>query len=157
MKLLLVALLVGSSAFANMVPTAEKTVTKKFRMDSRTDFGARVYYNCDSVEIRGEELLEELGATNILVDCSGGLDPVTRWPMDAYVEATFTVKVEDANGQGTGMYEDFLFRSHTSCDLYKSFFDHVKDEFEFAELDRVRSCSSSSRMNRIKISGTVLR
>ncbi len=155
MKLLLVALLVGSSAFANMVPTAEKTVTKKFRMDSRSDFGARVYYNCDSVEVRGEELLEELGATNIDVECSGGIDPFNRYPQDAYVEATFTVKVEDEKGEGLGMYEDFYFRSHTSCDLFKSFFKGVKDAFSFSSLDRVRSCSG--RMNNIRIKGTVLR
>ena len=63
------ALFAVSSAFAS------EYVTKKLSWGPRTHHGGTVtYYNCDSVENTVESHLEALGAQNVSVNCSGGIE-----------------------------------------------------------------------------------
>ncbi|MEX0799142.1 MAG: hypothetical protein WD025_06840 [Bacteriovoracaceae bacterium] len=157
MKLIIMALLAFSVSFATaqVVDTVEKTQTESFRIDSRTDFGGRVYYACESVEHKTEALLKELGAYDISVRCSGGIDPWGGYAREAFVKTTFTVKSENAQGDQDGSYEEFEFKSFGSCHLYSEVFSQVKDAFEFERLDKVRRCFRSN--DRITISGSVLK
>lgn len=141
MKLLVMALLAFSTTFA-------QTVTKKFVVDSHTDFGGRAYYDCDAVEMKTADFLELLGASNISVKCSGGLDRHMGWAREAFVVASFDVAQE-------GSYEEFELKSFDSCHLYKEIFSGVKKAFDFERVDRVRSCMRSS--DSVRITGSVLK
>jgi hypothetical protein len=90
----IVALIASTSALAETWVT--KTV--RFTIPSR-DLGTVTYYNCDSVEDAVERNLETLGATNISVRCTGGLDTWNPgWSTDAMVRATFDTIVPTGNG-----------------------------------------------------------
>ena len=141
MKLLVMTLLALSTTFA-------QTITKKFVVDSFTDFGGRAYYSCDSVEDRTADFLEILGASNISVKCSGGFDHHTGWTREAFVIATFEVAQN-------GSYEEFELRSSDNCHLYKEIFSGVKKAFDFERVDRVRSCMRSN--DSVRITGSVLK
>ncbi|MBG59252.1 MAG: hypothetical protein CME67_06730 [Halobacteriovoraceae bacterium] len=147
MKLMLAALLSLTSVFA----VTEKTIEKKFRINSRTDFGARVFYNCDSVEDRTYDILEELGATDIEVRCTGGIDRFGNYAREAYVKTTYTVQTSEEQGS----FQDFKIRSFNSCHLYDSIFTNVMDSFTFEEMSDLRRCVSSR--SRFIVSGTVLK
>ena len=96
-------------------------------------------------------MLEELGATDVEVKCTGGIDPIGRYHRDAYVKTTFTVQTsEDA-----GVYEDFKIRSFRSCHLNREIFTNVMESFTFGELSKVRRCVSSR--SPFRVSGTVLK
>lgn len=83
------ALVASASAFANEY--VSKTVS--FSVGGRGGLNYS-YYNCDSVEDTVESHLEKLGATNISVRCSGGLQyPSPMPPMPAFVKASFDAPV----------------------------------------------------------------
>jgi hypothetical protein len=91
----LLALVVSASSFAG------EYVSKKvsFSVGGMGGFNT-TYYNCDSVEDRVESHLETLGASNISVRCSGGLDTWSSMPpMPAYVTASFDAQLP-SNGGG---------------------------------------------------------
>lgn len=155
MKVLLIALLAVSSVYAQTISTVENSVSKKFRISDRTDFGGRVYYSCDSVESHAKKLLKTLGATNIDVDCRGGFEPHTRMATPAFLTASFTAKASDENGSGEGYFEEFKIRSFNNCHLFKDLFKNFKDGFEFERIDRISSCMRSS--DHVRISGSVLK
>lgn len=155
MKLFLMALLAFSGAYAQTVNTVDKTVSTDFRVASHTTFGNRVYYVCDVVESAAKTLLETLGAKDVEVRCSGGLDPYSGYARDAHVKATYTVKAMSEDGESEGTYQEFEFKKFGSCHLYAEVLEGVKGDFDFERLDRVRTCFRSD--DNIRITGSVLK
>ena len=62
--------------------SAVEFVTKTFKhTDSGIDGFSRNYYNCDWAEKTVESHLEKLGASNITVNCTGGIEHDISWGM----------------------------------------------------------------------------
>lgn len=106
------ALFAVSSAFAT------EYVSRKLSFSPRTYTGGTVtYYNCDSVESTVESHLATLGAQNIRVSCTGGLE--MGWSTPAHVRATFDVAVPAANDAS----REASLSGRESCSLNTEFLD----------------------------------
>lgn len=57
------------------------------------EIGTRSYHNCDSVESSAKSILKKLGATDISVRCTGGLDVWSRMALPVNLRASFNTPV----------------------------------------------------------------
>ncbi len=80
-----------SSAFAS------EYVSRKLSWSPMTNSGwTTSYYNCSWAEDQVEEHLTTLGAMNVNVSCSGGIE--MGWNTPVFISAKFDVVVPSANG-----------------------------------------------------------
>lgn len=87
--LILASLLVSASAFASEVVSQKVS----FNVGGRV-LGNETYYTCNSVKYAVKKHLATLGAENVRVTCSGGLDHLSRWSAwPALVRASFDAPV----------------------------------------------------------------
>lgn len=120
--------------FANAYAVGYKTVQENFTIFSNVGSG-QVYYNCDSVEYKVEELLEEMGAQNIRVRCSGGLDRFGQFSTSARVNTTFDVLSYEMPNDGTMFSTKRVeIRERDNCHLYNSSFKALSKSFEISEI-----------------------
>ncbi|MBD65602.1 MAG: hypothetical protein CME62_10375 [Halobacteriovoraceae bacterium] len=122
-----------------------------FTISSIAGNGSRVYYNCNSVEDKVEDVLLQLGAKNIRVRCSGGLD---RWGMstDAFVRASFTALSEDVDGNIIAAVSHEEIRKRSDCHLYSEIVEGVEDKFLMYSVPQVDRCYRAGDRTRIKLS-----
>lgn len=125
-----------------------------FTVSDRTSFGNRVFYNCDSVEHYVATSLEDLGARNITVRCSGGLDRFGNIHLPARVSSTFEALNSSLVSSRKASMQEVVFRDHDNCHLMNSIIKSVMGEFEVASVE-MRRCTSANAATRIKI--TVLK
>lgn len=122
--------------------SAGEWATKKisFSPSTYTGGGTQHWYNCDSVEDTVEKHLEDLGATNISVRCSGGLDN-GRFPSPAFVSGTFDAPVPTPEEDGVSA---IVLEGRQSCSLNTEFLDYVLPMFSGATvISRRASCWGS--------------
>ena len=153
MKALLFTLLavVGFQVQAQQVPAHRVASQHEFTIRSSTLTGW-VYYNCDSVEQTVTDLLSELGAKNISVRCTGGIE-YGRPPMDAYVDVSFdALKLAAINDTDTVManWTPLQIRSWDNCDLKSQILKNTQSGFSMTDV-KVSSCSSSSSQFRASL------
>lgn len=153
MKLLLIAFIyvLGLQASAD-VPAHLVSTHKEFTIRSATSFGGWVYYNCDSVENAVTDLLTKLGASNIRVWCTGGLQD-NQPPMDAYVDVSFdALKLAAINDTGIVMAHWTPIKIHTwdSCELETEIFNNTRSGFSMTNV-AVSRCSSSTSQFRASL------
>jgi hypothetical protein len=142
----LILTLVSTSAFA----IGYEQYESKFTISDRTSYG-QVYYNCDSVEIQTEKMLEKLGAIDIEVKCNGGLDRWGHMHMPARVKATYSAlssSIDNDTNMTVGIYSEKL-RERGKCHLLNSIFKSVKKNFELTSYS-MRSCMRSNSHALIK-------
>lgn len=143
MLLLTVLTIVGFQVKAD-VPAHRVSTHSEFMIRSSTMTGW-VYYNCDSVEQAVTDLLSKLGASNISVRCTGGIDH-SHPPMDAYVDVTFdALKLAAINDTDIVManYLPVKIRSWDDCDLKSQIFKNTQSGFSMTDV-KVSSCSNPS-------------
>lgn len=139
-----IALFAVSSAFAT------EFVSRKMSWSPRTHHGGTVtYYNCDSVESTVESHLKALGAQNVRVSCSGGIE--MGWTMPAHVSAKFDAPVPAENEI---VHEETL-KGHESCYLNTEFLDAAIPMFPGVKVLSKRASCSGSRLDRWSYSLTV--
>ena len=90
MKKLIAAVLCALSLSA-----VAATETVKFSHNGIETWG-RSYFSCDTVEAQTERALKALGATQINVDCTGGIRPGQMW-LPVSVTASFEVAALQGN------------------------------------------------------------
>lgn len=151
---MLMVLTLSSSAFA----TGYKSVSAKYTIFSNFGVGGHVYYNCDSVENRVEDLLERMGAKNIRVRCTGGLDRFGgRFSTPARVRTSFDVLSSRVRNDGTrASVQRVEIRKRDNCHLYSTSFKALSRYFETSN-QRVSRCSTSRAARRTRISFNVLK
>lgn len=126
-----------SSAFAS------EYVTKKMSWSPRTYNGGTVtYYNCQSVESTVESHLEALGALNVSVSCSGGIE--MGWTMPAHVSAKFDVSVTS----GFGAVREITLKGSESCHLNTEFLDAAIPMFPGIRVLSKRASCNGGRTDR---------
>ncbi len=133
---MIAALFIVSSAFAS------EYVSRKLNWSPRTHNGGTVtYYNCDSVESTVEAHLATLGAQNVRVSCSGGIE--MGWTMPAHVRATFDVAVPGVNGTT----REATLAGRESCSLNVEFLDAALPLFPGVKVLSKRSSCSGGRLD----------
>jgi hypothetical protein len=135
--------LVSSSAFA----VGYKEYKSSFTISDRGDAGSRVYYNCDSVEDAVEDMLTKLGAMDINVRCTGGLDRFGNMHMPAHVKTSYSaINLESDNDVNMSVgVESERIRERGQCRLLNSIFSEIKENFEIASFSTKRCSRSTSR------------
>jgi hypothetical protein len=146
-SLLLILCLISTSAFA----VGYEEYKSNFTISERTGDGARVYYNCDSVESAVEDMLVKLGALDINVRCSGGLDQFGNMHMPANIKSSYrAINLEsDSDVNMSVGVESEKIRNRSQCHLLNSVFMNIKGNFEIASFSK-RSCLRSSDRALIK-------
>ena len=132
-----------------------KDFKTKYTIQTRTDFGSQVFYNCDSVENRVERLLETLGAKNISVRCTGGLDMWGNFHLPARVTAKYSALSNEMinSGINTELVEEKV-KERNSCHLLNTSFNKLRKNF-LIDSYKVRRCTSSNTRSNIRF--TVLK
>ena len=127
--LILLSALLMSNAYA----IGYKAVSANYTIFSNVG-GAQVYYNCDSVENDVERMLEEMGAKNIRVRCSGGLDTFGRFSTSAFVRAHFEVLSYEVSNDGTIFSSERVeIKERDNCHLYNTSFRALSKFFEMTQ------------------------
>lgn len=130
------ALFAVSSAFAS------EYVSRKLSFSPRMYNGGTVtYYNCDSVEDTVEARLESLGAQNVRVSCSGGIEMGQNMP--AHVRATFDVAVPAANDAS----REVSLSGRDSCSLNVELLDAAIPLFPGVKVLSKRSSCMGGRLD----------
>lgn len=145
MKTILIGLLVSLMASAQMIDASVESVTTNFNISSRGDSGARIYYNCDSVENQVESMMIEFGATNVQVRCTGGLNRWGGFATEARVSLKMDVLKMEAQGAMRGEYKSVRIRANQSCHLLKEISEKTHGLFDVKSLKYTRRCSSIDR------------
>ena len=110
--------------------------------------GEQVYYNCDSVEDTVESMLKKLGAENISVRCTGGLDQDWRFPTPANVSARFIAASSVKNNQAPrkASVQNVVLRDNGSCHLYKETLETLEVAMELEIVKAPGACRADSRI-----------
>ena len=138
--LVLVIVFVAGNAMAY----GYKKNSANFVISNFAQDGSRVYYNCASVEDSVDDTLKTLGAKDIRVRCTGGLD---QWsmPTPAYVRASFRSISAEVNGNlSTSMHTEDL-DARDNCHLNFAVFKGVQKYFEISSFNMGRCFRPSDR------------
>lgn len=139
MMTIVAALFAVSSAFAT------EYVSRKLSFSPRTHNGGTIsYYNCDSVEDTVASHLEDLGAQNVRVSCSGGIE--MGWMTPVFVRASFDAAVSASNG----VTRTVVLQGSESCHLNTEFLDAAIKLFPTATLESKRASCNGGRLDRWK-------
>lgn len=148
MKLFLIALSLIVTQFSYADQVAYPTATEiHYTLNSHLGGGEQVYYNCDSVESSVYSILKKIGAEQIKVNCTGGLDD-WRFPMPAYVSARFIAASSIKNKQAPrkASVESISLRDNGSCHLFKETLNTLEVAVELNVTKSPSSCRADSRL-----------
>lgn len=143
MRVLLLSLLLSLNVFANTYQDRNTSFTI-----STFGGGNNHFYSCDTVEWEVEALLKKLGATNISVRCTGGIDSWNiNFSRPAYVRASFTAlsisnDITDFETEGLRIVNLKLKTRPTNCHLLTQAFQGLKDDLPVLS-SRTSFCSHS--------------
>ncbi|WP_408097341.1 hypothetical protein ACJVC5_00060 [Peredibacter sp. HCB2-198] len=111
------------------------------------DFGNRIYYRCDSTKKLVENHLATLGASSVLVKCSGGLEDHSRLPQWAplSITALLDVPLPTENSVREVLVLDSRRSMHEDCFLNVSFLKTAIPLFPGVKvLKKSASCAHSN-------------
>ncbi len=144
-KLILIAAFTMTSAFA---ANYEKK-SESFTISQFANNGARIYYNCDSVETKVEQTLKKLGAIVYSVRCTGGIDRFGRFHTPARVSATFDALNSEIDGNIATAIRTVSLNERTNCHLYQNIMRGLEQSFEISKVNYGR-CHKPGARTRIK-------
>ena len=126
---------------------AYPTLTEvSYSLDSNVG-GDQVYYNCDSVESSVKSMLKKVGAENISVRCTGGLD---RWsfPTPAYVTAKFVAAsmVKNNSAPRKALVQNVTLRDNGNCQMYLNTLEALSEAMELDIVAGPTSCRLDTRI-----------
>jgi hypothetical protein len=149
---LLISIIAMISATAYGADFERKTIN--YSISDRTGNGERIFYNCDSVETKTKAMLKKLGAKDINVDCTGGLDRFGRHHMPAYVSADFMALNSELSGNRNVAFQTVKFVERNNCHFVNSSLKSLSEVLEISEIS-LRNCTSSRSTARASV--TVLK
>ena len=150
--LFLSLIVIGFSAQSQELDGSYHTVDKGFAVDSRLDFGGRVYYNCDDVEVHVKGLLQKMGAQHVSVRCHGGIDrnlPQQAWEASLSLRYSALRLTESSEDSVKVKWAPVQVRTYDNCQLMTQVFNRVKSSFAIRNVKGLRSCGSINRDFRI--------
>lgn len=130
--IVLAALIFSQSAFAFTQPQEVG-----FQISPFVGNNGRVYYNCESVRGEAKKVLTMMGASDIRVSCSGGIDPIGNFPPTPnVVRASFLAPSQ-------GEFETIQFQGRDNCHLVTELFNGVRDAFIHHNVQGLKACRSA--------------
>ena len=132
----LAAVVFPAAAWAvDAVPRISKA---SFGISSSTSSGS-VYYNCDSLEDMTENMLKKLGANDVRVRCSGGLESGTYWG-PASITASFS----------SASYKAFQLRDSDNCHAAQEIFAGLRSKLDLNSISGTKSFCDGNDSYRIQ-------
>ncbi len=125
-----------------------------YSLPSHVGGGDQIYYNCDSVESTVKSMLKKLGAEDIRVRCTGGIDEWST-PTSAFVTAKFVAASMVKNNQAprVASIKSVTLRDDGNCHLYNETLMALSEGMELDVVDGPSYCSSGSRIrNKFEVS-----
>lgn len=127
-------------AFAATTAFATEYASKKLSWSPMTHSGwNQTYYNCSFAQDQVEAHLETLGAQNIRVTCSGGIE--WNWTSPVFITAKFDVPVNGTVTRGAKL------AGRESCAFNTEFLDRVIPMFPGVAVRARRSSCSGGRLD----------
>lgn len=127
-----------SSAFAS------EYVSRKLSWSPMTHSGwTTTYYNCSWAEDAVEDHLTSLGAENVRVSCSGGIE--MGWNTPVFITAKFDVVVPGANGSTREVRLANRAGNNDSCSFNVEFLDRAIPLFPGVKVLSKRSSCMGGR------------
>ncbi len=160
-KSLFCASLLFSSSFAFAAVNAERmSHTSEFMISQHFSPGEEVYFQCDSAENKIETQLEDMGAMNVSVRCSGGIDanmPPSTWGpiwitasyQTLHPAATGTTNTESAEWTAVKIH------SFDNCYLMSEVFENVKGNFTMQDVSATSRCMNAGSSYRLQMTTLV--
>lgn len=148
MMICFIALLAFGSAQAG-VPSKKVSYNQDFTLKSSFGSLDKIYYNCDTVESAIEDQMAQMGATNIQVQCHGGLDDFMP-AMPAYITLSYEALRASTGGDVTAAdWKTVSIHSFNNCFLMTQVYEQVKGNLEMKDVKAPARClraDSSFRM-----------
>lgn len=118
----------------------------EFFVNGDQEFPEQVFYSCDEIESRATELLQTLGATQINVDCQGGIDPFGSYS-EPHVSLSFnslqTSKPAVTAPAVSAQFTTVRLQGAEGCDLTQQLLGQVKGLFDVQSMTGDTSCMSA--------------
>lgn len=114
--------------------------------------GNHVYYSCDTLEDLTSAMLKKMGAFDIRVSCSGGLDNGTYWG-PATVRASFAHAVR-STGQDSrpASYRSVTMKDFDNCHAAQEIFAGLKPKLDLSSVSGEKSWCGPQDSYRIDVS-----
>ncbi|MEZ0392937.1 MAG: hypothetical protein ACAH59_12025 [Pseudobdellovibrionaceae bacterium] len=161
MRFLMIPLLslFGFSIAPASVLTEKNQQQMSFYLDSRFDAGHDVYYNCQSVEMSVTLFLQQLGAQNVYVRCSGGIDdlyPPPAWP--AHLNLSFqslkTASTSVANPISAD-WKEISINAFDDCFLLSQIFGKIQPGMDIKDVDGPNHCFEPDSAFHLKLKALI--
>jgi hypothetical protein len=155
---LFLSLSLGLSIAQASVSAVPVSHTENFTLRSNFVPGETVYYNCSSVEPEIEAVLEHMGATNISVRCTGGLDtfnPALSFP--AFITMTYESLHPASDDSPTVLadWKQINIRSFDNCAMMTQVYNAVKGTMEMQDVTGPNSCAQSNSDFHLTFTGLI--
>lgn len=139
-KLFLIMLIISLSSMAK-----ENIVSTQFEISSFSG-SSHIYYNAQVAKAFIENVLGKMGAQNIHVQTSGGID-TNGYHFPVFVNADFSVSSNDSK---EGQWKDVVFEGTRGCHLMKEVFIGLHHHFAIQAVE-MKHCSSPSGAYRVSL------
>ena len=138
-----IALSTSATAFASNMAYSQ-SYRAEYTLDTISDTG-QVYYSCSSVEDTTGSVLEKLGAEDIHVSCTGGLDPYTNFSGPAEVTAEFVAPsmVKNASVPRAASIHQIKLQTFDGCDFMTKTIQGLSSEIDLNVISGPGSCNGS--------------
>lgn len=142
----LLTLFVSQFGLAALYDVPVSTVTQDVNatMGFNPGFNGKIYYECRSLERKATDLLEQIGATNVDLRCTGGFDPIGGFTTYARLSGTFNSKVQVDGSEEVGRWVSVKLRDRSNCALVAELLKVVKDKFVLRNVKGKGSHQSSA-------------
>ena len=133
---MIVIALSASGAFAS------EYVSRKMSFSPMTNSGwNRTYYSCDWAENQAERHLKAMGAQNVRVTCTGGID--YNWVSPIFVRARFDAPVPAEND----VTREVVLKGNDGCSFSKEFIGRAVKLFPGVKVKSHRGSCMGGRMD----------
>lgn len=153
-KMFLCLLAMASFSVAQAsVPSKKIGYSQEFMLRSNFSPFENVYYECSSAEDQIEDMLVKMGATNVHVQCSGGLDtfnPIMTVPAHVTVSYETMRAATNSSDATSADWKAVSIHSFNNCFMMSQVYENVKDSFEMKDLKAPRSCSRADSAFRLE-------
>lgn len=136
------------------VPASKVSHSVEFTLSPHFDLGHKVYYSCSSAEDQIEMQMERMGATNVDVRCTGGLDDFRpEFSTPAFISMTYDVLKSNAAGNIAADWKTVKANSYNNCFMMTQLFKQVAHTFEMQNVKVSGHCMNPDSPFRLKFTG----
>lgn len=145
----LFSLMMFQSAPAQVVVAVPVTSSVSFSIFESTGGGNYTYYSCDALEDLTKSMLKKMGASDIRVSCSGGLDGGQYFGSPS-VRASFVHPVR-ANEGARAQYKSVTLKDSDNCHAAQEIFSAIRVKLDLASVSGDRPFCEPRQSYKIQV------